>query len=109
MSRRGGLLAGGPLRAACRCVRGWLHAQVRLHSRLVGAGVVAGSLLLVPALADAAPRAARRPARRTSNRGAAAPSAVRASRLVFPPYAIAARQHAAARRAPRTRRQSRRR
>jgi len=91
MSRLGGLLDDVPMYVADRRVRVPLDAQVRGRARgMALAGIVAGSLLLMPMLADAAPRGKlARPAT-----PAAASSAATAPRVS--PYAIAARQHAQA-------------
>ena len=93
MSRLGGLLDDVPMYVADRRVRAPLDAQMRGRARgMALAGIVAGSLLLMPMLADAAPRRGKlaRPVAPATATSAAA-TAPRVS-----PYAIAARQHAQA-------------
>jgi len=93
MSRLGGLLDDVPMDVADRRVRAPLVAQVRGRARgMALAGIVAGSLLLMPMLADAAPR--RSKLARPATPAAAASAAATAPRVS--PYAIAARQHAQA-------------
>lgn len=95
MSRRGGLLDGEPMRAAYRCVRGWLSVQVRGCTRgLAVAGVVAASLLLVPTRADAATPGGT--SARPAAPAAAAPAASSAPATPprVSPYTLAARRHA---------------
>jgi hypothetical protein len=97
MSRRGGQLDIEPMRAAYRCVRGWLHWQVRGCTRGVAvAGVVAGTLLLVPTLAGAATPGGK--SARPASAAAAAPAASSATATPprVSPYAIAARRQALA-------------
>ena len=92
MSRLGGLLDDVPMYVADRRVRVPLDAQVRGRARgMALAGIVAGSLLLMPMLADAAPRGK---LARPAAPPAAASAAATAPRVS--PYAIAARQHAQA-------------
>lgn len=93
MSERDRLVGGERLRAACRCVRGWLDVRVRACTRIMAAaGVVAGSLLLVPALADASPP--RGSSAQPAAPAAAAPGASTPPRVS--PYAVVARQRAQA-------------
>jgi len=110
MSRRGGLLDAGPCaRHAGACEAGFMRRCEATLEACRPAGVVAGSLLLVPALADAAPP--RGTSARPAAPATAAPAAPSASatRLVFRPTPLRRVSTRRRRRAPRTRRQSRRR